>query len=190
MDSKVKSLEPHLLTKLKIFTDREIGQGYYSLQELSEIISHSYDGDGGKHPVSFVLLDQSSEIQGVRLSYPPGKWMHRYPGKKLNPEKWGINPDLAGYFKSLFISEKFQRDGWGPTLSQMSKRQMIELGAQAIVTHCWKESPGGSSQKYLERQGFKAIAEHPFFWAEVDYHCSGCLKKPCVCTSIEMILHL
>ena len=91
------------------------------------------------------------------------------------------------YFKSLFVSGDYQQQGLGKTLSTKSIELLKQMGAEAILCHSWLESPGNSSQKYLQRMGFTDVTTHEKFWYPVDYHCTRCGPAKCVCTAIEMI---
>lgn len=196
------------LRRLKTFTDRAIGEGYYSEAELIDIF-HRSQADGVM--CSFLLIgtpsDETSEggcvngrmrtrsgesasaargeIFGVRFTYPPGKWSHG-KGDGLTPKKWPFPQDQTAYFQSLFLSDKIQGQGFGSKLSEASIEVLKSIGAKGVVCHSWKESPGGSSTKYLEKMGFQRIKEHPLYWQHVNYNCTRCLKPPCQCTAIEM----
>ncbi len=180
---QIRPLEVADLKALKAFTDREIGAGYYSVEELEDILKRSQ-----KNGVmaSFLLLDEDG-IQGVRFTYPPGQW-HHGKGQGLNPQLWPYKLEETAYFQSLFLSAKMQGTGWGGKLSQRSIESLLELGAKGIVCHSWKESPNNSSSKYLLKIGFKIVTEHPKYWQFVDYECTRCGKPPCQCTAIEMYL--
>lgn len=169
---------------VKAFTDRCIGKNYYSEKELEESF-HKSQFQGVM--CSFVLVD-AGQIFGLRLAYPPGLWT-KGKGRKLRPDLWKVPSDKVAYFQSLFIDPKAQGQGWGPKLSAASISAFKKLGAEAIVTHAWKESPNNSSLRYLTKQGFKPIATHPEYWIDVDYECvlDG---RPCRCTAEEMILYL
>lgn len=185
------------LGRLKAFTDRAIGAGYYSEAELRDIF-HRSSLNGVM--CSFLLVDGSSEtdgpgrgdrknsageILGVRFTYPPGNWSQG-KGEGLSPNQWPQPKSDTAYFQSLFLSDKIQGQGFGAKLSQASIDVLKEIGAKGVVCHSWKESPGGSSTKYLKKMGFQKIKEHPLYWQHVDYNCTRCLKPPCQCTAIEM----
>ena len=199
---KIVALEYSDLKELKIFTDREIGEGYYSEKELEEIFEKSSGADrNGKplmcslllreeaktHKVADTLAEAPGEICGTRFTYPPGKWS-RGKGEGLNPSKWPRSLDQTGYFQSLFLSHGVQGHGWGAKLAYASIEVLKKAGAAGVVCHSWKESPNNSSLKYLEKMGFKKIAEHPLYWQHVNYNCTRCLKPPCQCTAVEMYL--
>jgi N-acetylglutamate synthase-like GNAT family acetyltransferase len=184
-------LEHADLVALKAFTDRTIGEGYYSAKELEEIFEKSSadDRDGKRHMCSLLLRGDAGEILGVRFSYPPGKWS-KGKGEGLNPAAWPRKVETTGYFQSLFLSDKVQGQGWGAKLSLASIAVLKKIGASGVVCHSWKESPFNSSSKYLEKMGFQKIAEHPLYWQHVNYNCTRCLKPPCLCTAVEMYLDI
>jgi hypothetical protein len=169
---------------VKSFSDRVIGKGYFSEKELEDSF---YRSQAKNVMCSFVLTD-GKEIFGLRLAYPPGLWIQG-KGKKLSSHLWKIPQEEVAYFQTLFLSPEMQGQGWAPKLSEISIRALKKLGAKAIVTHAWKESPNHSSIRYLTKQGFKFIATYPEYWIDVDYTCilDG---RPCRCTAEEMILYL
>jgi len=186
----IHKLERSDLERLKKFTDVQIGEGYYSLKELEDIFERSLapDENGNMQMCSFLLKD-GDEIRGVRFTYPPGQWSQG-KGAGLQFSKWPHTLDQTAYFQSLFLSDKVQGQGWGARLSQASIEVLKAVGARGVVCHSWKESPFNSSTKYLEKMGFKKIAEHPLYWKDVNYNCTRCLKPPCQCTAIEMYLEI
>ena len=182
----IQSLERADLVRLKEFTDREIGAGYYSTNELEDIYERSRaSGPHGEDVMCSRILKDGDEILGVRFTFPPGRW-NKGKGSGLNVTKWPHSLDRTGYFQSLFLSDKVQGQGWGAKLSLASIESLREIGARGVVCHSWKESPNNSSTKYLEKMGFERVAEHPLYWKDVDYCCTRCLKPPCQCTAIEM----
>lgn len=184
-------LQPHFtvlkssdLTDVKTFTDQWIGKGYFSLEELKDILSKST-----KSNLTASLIARSGgHVVGVRLSLAPHSWIE--PGLRIATEKWGVPIEKVGYFKSLFVAEEFRGRGVGRRLSQLSKEILVQQGTSAIVTHSWLESPGNSSQEHLLRQGFVEVCRHEKFWEAIDYQCSRCSPRRCSCTAVEMILKL
>lgn len=183
---QILPIELEDLDQLKTFTDREIGTGYFSLKELEQIREQSLIQlpSGEILNCSFKLV-QAKKILGVRLAFGPGRWT-RGKGKGLRPDLWGVPQDRAGYFQSLFLSEDVRGQGFGPKLSKATEAVFLQAGAQAIVTHAWKESPDNSSIRYLTQAGFKPVAEHPEYWKDVDYECTHD-GRPCRCTAVEMV---
>lgn len=164
------------------FTDLQIGKNYYTHQEMTQNQKKSLASNGDI--TSFILLNADQKIQGLRLAYPAGNWAHG-KGNKLRPELWPFPLENSAYFQSLFISEAARGLGFGPMMSQNSIAIFKKLGNRGVITHCWKESPGNTSFKYLSAFGFKTVVEHPLYWVDVDYECTRD-GKPCRCTAIEM----
>lgn len=183
---QIRRLQKEDLPAVKVFTDQTIGENYFTLPELEENY-HKSISQGLM--CSFVLINtQENTIEGFRLAYPPGSWT-KGKGKKLRSDLWKVPQEKAAYFQSLFLSDQAQGKGWGPKLSEASLEVFRQLGAQAVITHAWKESPNNSSLRYLTRQGFTSVATHPEYWIDIDYECvlDG---KPCRCTAEEMVLYL
>lgn len=171
---------------VKRFTDRTIGEGYYSERELADFLSRSR---WGQKSSSLVLVDPvTDEVRGLRLTCLPGQWSGG-KGQGLNPHLWRTRIEETAYFQSLFIDGSLTGQGWGKRLSLRSLEVLWDLGAKAVVCHSWKESPNDSSGRYLRAMGFEFVASHPLYWHEIDYVCSGC-GKPCRCTAEEMIKYL
>lgn len=174
------------LEAIRLFTDHEIGAGYYSLDEIKDIFQRS---EKNGVMCSFLLESSDGKIKGVRISYPPGKWSHG-KGKGLHSEKWPHSLSETAYFQSLFLSSEVQGQGWGGKISKEAIQALQQTGAKGIVCHSWKESPNDSSSRYLLKLGFELIAEHKEYWKDVPYNCTLCGKPPCKCTAQEMYLNL
>jgi GNAT superfamily N-acetyltransferase len=192
-ESTIRPLLISDLPELKKFTDQSIGQGYYSMTELEKIYNQSLFISPSKKSVMCTLVLIVSEsgterIAGVRITYPPGQW-EKGKGNGLNPQKWPHDLSATAYFQSLFVDPKITGQGLGKKLSLEAIKILKQISAKGIVCHSWKESPNNSSARYLLALGFKSVAEHPFYWHEVDYECTRC-GKPCICTAEEMYFDL
>ncbi|MBL7664632.1 MAG: GNAT family N-acetyltransferase [Bacteriovoracaceae bacterium] len=177
---KILEFSSSHIQAVKNFTDRWIGQNYYSLPELKNAYLYSQ----GCSYLAYV----DEELAGIRLTYAPGDWIKSQRG--LSFHDWKVPSDRVGYFKSLFVAEKFQQLGIGRKLAETSLKQLQKKEAQAVICHSWLESPGNSSQLYLEKMGFVPVKSHPEFWKEIDYLCTRCSPHRCLCTAIEMIKYL
>ena len=182
----IRAIERKDLAAVKIFADRAIGSGYYSLEELETLFMRSQSVDG--QVFSLVLVDEGGQIRGIRITYPPGKW-EKGKGQGLCPELWRTPFNRTAYFQSLFVDPALTGQGYGRKLSSRSLELLKASGAQAVVCHSWRESPNDSSGRYLRSLGFELVKSHPMYWNEVDYQCTRC-GKPCVCTADEMIKYL
>lgn len=181
----IRELKASDLDAVRLFTDTAIGSNYFSKKDLEDIFAKSR-----KNGImcSFVLIDSENVIHGVRITYAPGMWT-KGKSNHLRPDLWKTAQENVGYFQSLFISEDARGEKWGPRLSEKSVEALRRLGATAIVTHAWKESPNNSSLRYLTKFGFEVVDTHPYYWKDVDYVCT-LDGKPCMCTAIEMIHYL
>lgn len=180
---EIQTLKQEHIPEIIQFSNKWIGKNYYTAKDLQEIIEGS-----GDESCSFIVIDKGN-LAAIRLSYAPGLWPEKLM-KKCSPRLWKVSEQEAGYFKSLFIHGDYQGKGLGSKLSEMSVKKMQQQGAKAVVCHSWLESPGNSSQKYLLKFGMEVVVDHPNFWEDVDYLCSGCEVKPCICTAREMIKYL
>jgi hypothetical protein len=186
----ITPLQESDLKELKKFTDRAIGRGYYSMEEIENIfVQSTVNGEDGSRTMCSFLLKHGEQIEGVRITYPPGQWTHG-KGNGLTQQKWPFPIQQTAYFQSLFLGDAAQGKGWGGMMSVRSIEVLKKLGARGVVCHSWKESPNNSSSKYLEKMGFRVLAEHPLYWKDVDYNCTRCGSPPCQCTALEMYLRL
>jgi N-acetylglutamate synthase-like GNAT family acetyltransferase len=187
MSLKIRSLTKEDSQIFLSFSNENIGERYYTKEDFNKIVTLSTKDDV---IYSWVLEDTSTgQLAGVRLTFPPDHWQY-VETISLYKKAWQVPANRVAYFKSLFVGEKYQGQGWGPQLSHKSIQQLKTIGTEAIVTHSWKESPGNTSQKYLKKMGFTPVGEHPLFWSQIDYDCLVCKRPPCQCTAIEMILYL
>jgi len=185
MEVKITPMLDKDLAEVVEFTDKWIGKNYFSKDELKEVLEKgTKDGK-----TACLLAWVGDDLAGARLTYAPGHWIDETT-RGLSPDIWRVEENRVGYFKSLFVSSDFQKMGIGGKLSRKSIEILKEMGAQAILCHSWLESPGNSSQLYLQKMGFDGVNEFPKFWYEVDYHCTRCGPDRCVCTAMEMIKYL
>ena len=182
---RIREFQLSDIQKVKEFTDIGIGKNYFSNDELKNCFEKSAEAGV---MCSFVLVDSHNQIKGLRLAYPPGSWS-KGKGNKLRPDLWKTPIENVAYFQSLFLSDEAQGQGFGPKLSEAAIEALKKIGAKAVVTHAWKESPNNSSIRYLSRFGFERVATHVHYWIDVDYECS-LDGKPCKCTAEEMIKYI
>lgn len=182
-----RNTNPKDLDKLLRFTDRWIGKNYFSKEELRLNLLKGIKGDMN---ASFLATIEDTII-GARITYAPGEWIDFKNMNQLTVGAWDEEIKDVAYFKSLFVHEKYQNKGIGSKLSEMSLFELKKMNAKAVVAHAWVESPNNSSQKYLEKMGFKKIAVHERFWYFNEYDCPRCgIENRCVCSAAEMLLKL
>jgi GNAT superfamily N-acetyltransferase len=182
MNINIRELTQADVTMIKEFTDRWIGLNYYAPGELESLLEQ---GRG----CSLGAFCEAGEMAALRLTLAPGTW-HKQLERGLSPELWRVSIDDMAYFKSLFVAEKFQAKGLGTKLSLASIENLKKSGGKAVLCHSWLESPNNSSQRYLIKLGFSAIAQFPKFWYPIDYHCTRCGPKRCECTAVEMVKYI
>lgn len=173
------------LVAVQKFTDVAIGEGYYSAEDWKDILEKSSTGG---QVFSLLLEDADHAVRGVRITYPAGRW-DQGKGNGLRPDLWKAPLEKTAYFQSLFIDPSLIGQGWGTKMSLAALELLRQTDTNAVVCHSWKESPGGSSGRYLKSLGFELVATHPLYWKDVDYVCTRC-GKDCLCTAEEMIKFL
>ncbi len=112
---------------VKAFTDRVVGAGYYSLNELAENQKKSIAATG--EICSFLLMSEENIVHGLRLAFPPGNWEHG-KGSKIRADLWPTPLSETAYFQSLFVAGSLQGQGWGPKLSERAIEIFKKLGAR------------------------------------------------------------
>lgn len=180
----IRPMRPGDADAVAALAEHLIGPGYYPPETVLEYLARSTVGDVVCSHVAHV----GERLVGFRFALPPGRW-EEGRGLGLHPERWPAPLERCAYFQSSYVDDAFAGRRIGRRMALEAIAALKRLGAAAIVTHSWKESPHGSSLRYLTRLGFVAVAELPAYWSEVDYVCrlDG---KPCLCTAIEMVLDL
>lgn len=182
---RIRPLTAADVPAVSAFADRTIGDGYYpEASILGYLARATVDGR-----TTAYVAEAEGRIAGFRIVMPPGRW-EQGRGDGLTPEAWPHPLEATAYFQSCFVDPDITGAGLGRRLAEAAFADLRALGARAVAVHSWKESPHDSSRRYLVRLGFTPVAEHPHYWRDVDYLCSGCRVRPCVCTAIEMILDL
>ncbi len=179
---EISKFELNAVSHVIEFTDKWIGKGYYTEQQLKELVWQSKG-------CSFLAWDLNftpQKLIALRLTLAPGAWLQN----PCSPTKWNVAHQKVGYFKSLFVHGNYRSIGLGQKLSNLSLNLVSQLGGEAVITHSWLESPNNSSQIYLKKMGFIEIATHPKFWNNIDYHCTRCAPNKCICTAVEMIKYI
>lgn len=182
---RIRPMTPADVPGVSAFADRTIGDRYYPEASVAAYLAQATVGD----VATAYVAEQGDQIVGFRIVLPPGRW-EKGRGRGLTPSAWPHAREHTAYFQSCFVDPAITGAGIGRRLAHAAFADLRTLGARAVAVHSWKESPHDSSRRYLARLGFVPIAEHPHYWADVDYLCVGCRVEPCTCTAIEMILDL
>lgn len=174
--------DPKKVQELLDFCDEQIGRGYYSREDLYQVEKKSQFQ--GKNCSLLAYSREKNILVGIRFTLAPGQWIANNPGLTLG--RWPVDPEKVAYFKSLFIHPDYQQFGLGSTLSLKSIEIIKKMSGLGVVCHSTLGSPNNSSMRYLQKLGFIPIQEHPLFWNKIDYECTHCLKRPCICSAVEM----
>lgn len=136
---------------------------------------------------NFVAISNNKVI-GFRLTYAVNNWDI---DKWCTPSDWNVNAALVCYFKCNTVDQSYRGQGVGGKLLKLSITAAKKQGAQAGVSHLWKQSPGNSAVKYFTKCGGVLIKEHPDRWLPLSkqgYECPVCTKL-CHCDAAEMIIY-
>lgn len=177
----IEPMTPASAEAVARLADELIGLGYFSTDQVLDCIERSTVSG----QTTSLIARSSSGLIGFRLTLPPGRWS-RGRGESLSPELWPAPLEETAYFQSAFVHPDWSRQGVGSSMAAAALEVLARVGARAVVAHSWKESPGGSSQRYLAKLGFEPVAEYAEYWKEVDYVCPRC-GAPCLCTAVEMV---
>ena len=136
---------------------------------------------------SFVaLLD--SKLVGFRSTYSANQWSI---DQWCSPALWQVDSQKCCYFKCNTVDEKYRGLGIGKQLLKLAIEAAQQQGAQAGISHLWKQSPNNSAVSYFSKCGGKLIKSHPDKWNEDSrqgYDCVLC-GHDCHCEAAEMIIH-
>ncbi|NQZ26065.1 MAG: GNAT family N-acetyltransferase [Colwellia sp.] len=136
---------------------------------------------------SFVaLLD--NKLVGFRSTYSANQWSI---DQWCSPALWQVDSQKCCYFKCNTVDEKYRGLGIGKQLLKLAIEAAQQQGAQAGISHLWKQSPNNSAVSYFSKCGGKLIKSHPDKWNEDSrqgYDCVLC-GHDCHCEAAEMIIH-
>jgi len=160
------------------------GDGYL---DNEKVVEWTNKGIVNKVNCSFVaLLDD--QVIGFRSTYSAKQWQI---DQWCSPELWQVNSQKCCYFKCNTVDEKYRGLGIGKQLLQLAIKAAQQQGAQAGISHLWKQSPNNSAVAYFSKCGGKLIKSHPDKWNEESkkgYNCILC-GHDCHCEAAEMIIH-
>lgn len=136
---------------------------------------------------SFVaLLD--NKLVGFRSTYSANQWSI---DQWCSPALWQVDSQKCCYFKCNTVDEKYRGLGIGKQLLKLAIEAAQQQGAQAGISHLWKQSPNNSAVSYFSKCGGKLIKSHLDKWNEDSrqgYDCVLC-GHDCHCEAAEMIIH-
>ncbi|HCM46820.1 MAG TPA: GNAT family N-acetyltransferase [Colwellia sp.] len=136
---------------------------------------------------SFVAL-LNNEVIGFRSTYSANNW---HIDQWCTTAQWLVDSTKCCYFKCNTVAEKYRSLGIGKKLLQLAITAAQQQGAQAGISHLWKQSPNNSAVSYFSKCGGKLIKSHPGKWnqeSKQGYNCILC-GHDCHCEAAEMIIH-
>jgi GNAT superfamily N-acetyltransferase len=160
------------------------GKGYLDNKQLIEWTNKGIVNDIN---CSFVAL-LNDQVIGFRSTYSANNWKI---DQWCTPELWQVESQKCCYFKCNTVDEKYRGLGIGKKLLYLAIKAAAQQGAQAGISHLWKQSPNNSAVSYFSKCGGKLITSHPGKWNEDSkqgYNCILC-GHDCQCEAAEMIIH-
>lgn len=159
------------------------GEGYLDEHKVEEWVAKGISNDIN---TSFVALLNNNVI-GFRITYSAKQW---HIDQWCSPELWTVPKENCCYFKCNTVDEEYRGLGIGKKLLQLAINAAKQQGAQAGVSHLWKQSPNNSAVSYFTKCGGEIVKSHPGKWNEESkqgYSCVLC-GNDCHCEAIEMII--
>lgn len=144
-------------------------------------------GLSGKNNLSYVAYD-GKKLVGFRITFACEHWQI---DQWCTPTLWQVATEKTCYFKCNTVDEHHRGLGIGKKLLQLSIAAAKLQGAEAGVSHLWKQSPKNSAVSYFTQCGGKLVALHPEKWNEDSkngYDCILC-GFDCHCEAAEMIIY-
>lgn len=160
------------------------GDGYLDNKKILLWVSK---GISNKINTSFVaLLD--GKVIGFRITFSAQAWLI---DKWCSPKLWHIPAENCCYFKCNTVDENYRGLGVGKQLLKLAINAAKKQGAQAGISHLWKQSPNNSAVAYFTCCGGEHVKSHKDKWNEESkqgYNCILC-GYDCHCEAAEMIIY-
>jgi N-acetylglutamate synthase-like GNAT family acetyltransferase len=177
-------LTAEYFSQVIILANHVHGDGYL---DDEKIVAWTNKGIVNDINCSFVaLLD--NQVVGFRSTYSANNWQI---DQWCTPALWQVDSQKCCYFKCNTVDEKYRGLGIGKQLLQLAIKAAQQQGAQAGISHLWKQSPNNSAVSYFSKCGGKLIKLQPNKWNEESkqgYNCILC-GHDCHCEAAEMIIH-
>jgi len=160
------------------------GAGYLDNEKIALWLNK---GINNNINTSFVaLLDE--EIIGFRITFAAQQWLI---DQWCSPELWRIPIAHCCYFKCNTVDENHRGLGVGKQLLQLAIDAAKKQGAQAGISHLWKQSPNNSAVSYFTKCGGELVKSHSDKWNEESKHGYNCILcgYDCHCDAAEMIIY-
>ena len=183
-DFLYKNLTPDDFNNIIILGNNVHGDGYLNDENIQQWYERGLSNDIN---CGFVVYD-GDKLIGFRITFAMNNWKI---DQWSSPNLWKVSADKVCYFKCNTVDERYRGHGIGGKLLKLSIDACQQQGAQAGVSHLWKQSPGNSAIKYFSKCGGELIKSHPDKWLEESkggYDCILCGFN-CHCEAAEMIIY-
>jgi len=168
------------------------GDGYLNDNNIAAWVARGISDDINCGYVALLNDSVNSKSEqkliGFRITFAAEQWQ---PDQWCSPSLWLVSEDKCCYFKCNTVNENYRGLGVGKKLLQLSIEAAKKQGAQAGVSHLWKQSPNNSAVAYFSRCGGEFVKSHPDKWNEASkqgYDCILC-GHDCHCEAAEMIIY-
>lgn len=105
-----------------------------------------------------------------------------------------LSKKIVGSFSTLCVSEEYQGQGLGLTLSLERLRWLKQRNCEVIVGVSWVSGKENNSARLFEKVGFQKVKQLDDFFIEGSlknpFICPTCGKPPCKCPAILYRLNL
>ena len=187
-----KALTPEYFKQVIKLGNEVHGDGYLTNENITAWVARGISNNINCGYVA-LLNDSSSKnakgkVIGFRITFSAEHWQ---PDQWCSPKLWQIPENKCCYFKCNTVDENYRGLGVGKKLLQLSINAATQQGAQAGVSHLWKQSPNNSAVAYFTRCGGELVKSHPEKWNEeskLGYSCILC-GHDCHCEAAEMIIY-
>jgi len=167
------------------------GDGYINNKSITAWTARGISNNNNCGYVALINSNSNtkadSKLIGFRITFAAEHWQ---TDKWCSPHLWKVPEDKCCYFKCNTVDEKYRGLGIGKKLLQLSISAAKKQGAQAGISHLWKQSPNNSAVAYFTHCGGELVKSHPDKWNEDSkqgYNCIIC-GYDCHCEAAEMII--
>ena len=181
---KYQSLTSQYFSEVISLANKVHGDGYLT---KDKVLAWTNKGIANNINTSFVALLEGKVI-GFRITFSAKKWLI---DQWSTPCLWHIPTDSCCYFKCNTVDENYRALGVGKALLHHAIGAAKKQGAQAGISHLWKQSPNNSAVAYFTKCGGKLIKSHADKWNEESkqgYNCILC-GHDCHCEAAETIIY-
>jgi len=190
-----EKLTPKYFTQVIHLANEVHGDGYLNEESIADWASRGKSNNENCCYVALWHAETSPEqtepdikLIGFRITFAPEHW---HIDQWYSPELWRIPKEQCCYFKCNTVDEAYRGLGIGKALLQLSIQTAKKQGAQAGISHLWKQSPNNSAVAYFTHCGGELVKSHPDKWNEESkqgYNCTLC-GHDCHCEAAEMIIY-